>query len=233
MHAQPHQICDQRETGPPDCHNQVIYIPQPQPRCAYKSEWPYVSCNIPTTNCEGCYEHYVNNGARPSNCPSSCYGDGYNVGPYFPQAPVYPGGGFGGVGGAGLSCLQLGTCQPFGGYGFPTGGGGGIGGIPPMPFSGAGYQPSAYENNFVVQRNAEVPELSKLFSDFTQNDDYDAQTLPITNSITQPPSTLLVEPRLVKIETVNATDVFMTIKELSGNGSLEDNAVTTMASKIS
>ncbi|KAI4468848.1 hypothetical protein MML48_2g00015863 [Holotrichia oblita] len=226
MHAQPHQVCDQRDVGPPDCHNQVIYIPQPQPRCAYKAEWPYVSCNIPTSNCEGCYEHYVTNSQKPTNCPSSCYDEGgYGVGPFIPQGPVYR------PFGSTPNCMQMGTCPPYygagagtglGGYGFSSGGG-----YDPIPLSGIGYQPSAYENNFVVQQDMEVPDLSKLFSNLTQNDDYDAQTLPITNSITQPPSTL-IEPRLVKIETVNATDVFMTIKEMNDEGSLEDDDVTTL-----
>nr|XP_022905923.1 uncharacterized protein LOC111417778 [Onthophagus taurus] len=46
MHTQTHQICDENPSGPPNCHNQIIYIPQPQPRCTYLDVWPYVSCNI-------------------------------------------------------------------------------------------------------------------------------------------------------------------------------------------
>ncbi|GJQ76637.1 hypothetical protein Trydic_g15497 [Trypoxylus dichotomus] len=224
MHAQPHQVCDQRDVGPPDCHDQVIYIPQPQPKCTYKSEWPYISCNIPAANCEGCYEHYGTNAPRPANCPDSCYeqGGGYGVGPfvqfpfYRPPIPQLP------------NCMQLGSCPPYyggggPGYGFPSGGGSNA-----VPFSGIGYVPSAYENNYVVHVNPEMPDMSKLFINLTQNGDYDAQTLPITNSITHPPP--ILEPRLVKVETVNATDVFMTIKELNDDGSVGDNDVTTLPS---
>ncbi|XP_017783997.1 PREDICTED: uncharacterized protein LOC108567815 [Nicrophorus vespilloides] len=86
MHAEPHQVCDQEN----DCHQQISYIPQPQPRCSYTSAWPYVQCNVPQPNCEGCYSHTVSGGNPPKSCSANCYqNSGYNVDPMYRHGPYY------------------------------------------------------------------------------------------------------------------------------------------------
>lgn len=100
------------------CMNQMIYIPQPRPRCIYHPAWPYTSCGMPQLpSCEGCYHHYNLPFQPPmSHCSAGCYDEGYGIGPYYRQGPFYrrtfshiP------------SCYQMGNC--YGGYemGYPSG----------------------------------------------------------------------------------------------------------------
>ncbi|XP_071053920.1 uncharacterized protein [Onthophagus taurus] len=86
MHAQQHQVCEQASTGQQSCHNQLIYIPQPQTRCAYQQAWPYVTCGIPQPNCEGCYG--TSNEEVNQECPPSCFQDAFAGGRYFSPGPV-------------------------------------------------------------------------------------------------------------------------------------------------
>ncbi|CAH0550111.1 unnamed protein product [Brassicogethes aeneus] len=111
MHVQPRQVCSAVPFQPPQCQQQIAYIPQPQPKCAYQSTWPYVSCGIQNqqTSCEGCYEHYYEEGRKnQQNCNPSCYDDGFGMGPLYRQGPMYRQG-FSHV----PSCYQTNTC---GGY---------------------------------------------------------------------------------------------------------------------
>lgn len=158
VHEQPHEICDQTSAGT-SCHQQIIYIPQPQPRCTYQSMWPYVNCGIQQQPfCGGCYQHYSNPYQKlPTGaCSTGCYDDGFGQGPYYRQGPFYRPG-FAHV----PSCYQTGGCNFYGygnigpnfmpnygpqqGYGFPPPGCGGMGCF--GPFNGMGYPPNSYENN--------------------------------------------------------------------------------------
>lgn len=86
VHEQPHEICDVEADNSPKCHQQVVYIPQPQPRCSYTSVWPYVQCGIQSsTNCAGCYTK-----EKSSHCHSSCYDYSFDGGPRYPKGPMYP-----------------------------------------------------------------------------------------------------------------------------------------------
>ncbi|KAJ8924089.1 hypothetical protein NQ315_006870 [Exocentrus adspersus] len=140
VHKEEQQICQTTFPGSaPSCRQQVIYIPQPQPRCTYQSVWPYVSCGVPKSqSCAGCYSHYVNQNSQDYiRCPSACYDDGFGVGPYYRQGPFYrptythlpciPCYGFGGYPGLG------GYDQGYGAGGYPA-----QSGYPPI---GAGYPP--------------------------------------------------------------------------------------------
>lgn len=97
MHAEPHRVCDQqidthKYQEASNCHEQVAYIPQPQPRCFSTSQWPYVNCMVAKPSCGGCYTHLIHGGSAPSNCPNSCYDNGINVGPsgsLYGQGPLY------------------------------------------------------------------------------------------------------------------------------------------------
>lgn len=160
VHEQQHEICDQTPTGT-SCHQQLLYIPQPQPRCAYQPSWPYVSCGVQQQPpfCGGCYLHYNSPFPQlpPPGCPPGCYDDGFGAGPYYRQGPFYRPG-YAHV----PSCYQMGSCgvygydgypgiyggypnlpNPYGGFGYP--GYGGYGGFPTFP--GVNYPVNSYENN--------------------------------------------------------------------------------------
>lgn len=92
VHVEPHNVCDTKPSGPPECHQQLLYIPQPQPRCVYQSVWPYVSCSAPNQmpSCEGCYTHYADSSSTNyQQCSPNCYDEGYDVGPLYRQGPVF------------------------------------------------------------------------------------------------------------------------------------------------
>ncbi|KAF2892586.1 hypothetical protein ILUMI_13589 [Ignelater luminosus] len=160
VHEQQREICDQSPMGT-SCHQQILYIPQPQPRCAYQPSWPYVSCGMQPQPpfCGGCYLHYNSPFPQlpPPGCSPGCYDDGFGLGPYYRQGPFYrPGYAHA------PSCYQIGSCgvygyggfpgpygeypnpsNPYGGFGYP--GYGGFGGFPAFP--GIGYPVNTYENN--------------------------------------------------------------------------------------
>ena len=140
IHYQTHEICD-NDVGAnlqQPCHQQTVYVPQPQPRCAYQQAWPYVSCgNQAMQTCDGCYSHYVKR-EDVTKCSNFCYDDGYGVGPYYRQAPFYRPG-FAHA----PSCYQTGMCG-FDGYGY----GYGYEGIPDNGFPMA-YPPQPYP--FVIE----------------------------------------------------------------------------------
>lgn len=102
VHEQPHQICDEEPHGKESCHNQVVYIPQPQPRCWSTPSWPYINCGIQSANCEGCYTK------ENSHCSSACFDDGFGAGPMYRQGPFYRSG-FSPV----PSCMQTGRVYLF------------------------------------------------------------------------------------------------------------------------
>ncbi|XP_074039736.1 uncharacterized protein [Leptinotarsa decemlineata] len=92
VHKEQQQICEVNYPGaPPNCRQQVIYIPQPQPKCVYQSVWPYVACGIQKSEtCGGCYSHYVDQSSTAyATCPSQCYDQGYGLGPMYRQGPFY------------------------------------------------------------------------------------------------------------------------------------------------
>lgn len=190
VHYQKHEICDKdiqqpqvelqpTQAQPPPqqpCRNQVVYVPQPRPRCAYQPNWPYVSCgNSGYQTCDGCYNHYINK-ANFQRCSSFCYDDGFGQGPYYRQGPFYRQG-YAPV----PSCLQTGTCW-YPGIGSGTGGYdlAGLGGPfqAGFPFNGVGYPPNTYDYPFVIEDpangtqpwgtvsewNAEEPILNPYFA---------------------------------------------------------------------
>ncbi|EFA06767.1 uncharacterized protein LOC103313601 [Tribolium castaneum] len=131
VHYQKHEICDNDVNLQQPCRQQIVYIPQPQPRCAYQPTWPYVTCgNSQSQSCEGCYDHYIKR-EDLTKCSNFCYDDGYGAGPYYRQGPFYRPG-FAHV----PSCVQTGTC----GYGWDgyEGYGGAPSGFPYM------YPPQTY-----------------------------------------------------------------------------------------
>lgn len=92
VHKEQEQICESMYPGAPNmCKQQVMYIPQPQPRCVYQAEWPYVRCGVQKSQaCAGCYEHYVDSTSSAHlGCPYQCYDDGFSNGPLYRQGPVY------------------------------------------------------------------------------------------------------------------------------------------------
>lgn len=93
VHKEQQQICSVNYPGAqPICSQQIMYIPQPQPKCTYQSFWPYVSCGIQKQEaCYGCYSHYLNGDSNNYlNCPSQCYDDGFGaMGSFYRQGPVY------------------------------------------------------------------------------------------------------------------------------------------------
>ncbi|XP_018567104.1 uncharacterized protein LOC108907792 isoform X2 [Anoplophora glabripennis] len=133
VHKEQQQICQTTYPGSaPSCRQSVMYIPQPQPRCTYQSTWPYVACGISrSVSCAGCYSHYVNSNAQNYlNCPSACYDDGFGIGPYYRQGPVYR---------QTYSHAPCFSCFGYGGYGGYEGYGGAYGGYP--VFGGYGGYP--------------------------------------------------------------------------------------------
>ncbi|KAJ8936544.1 hypothetical protein NQ314_012284 [Rhamnusium bicolor] len=145
IHKEQRQVCQSIYPGAqPNCYQQIIYIPQPQPRCTYQSSWPYVACGIQkSASCSGCYNHYVNENSKAyTTCPTGCYDEGFGIGPYYRQGPVYRPtyfhtppcfqcdsfGAYGGNGGY----------AGYGGYAGPVGYGGGYGGFPPVGIPGFG-----------------------------------------------------------------------------------------------
>lgn len=113
IHAQSKTTCNRRG----ECKPHVSYVPQPNPKCHYVAQWPYVACGGQQTqrNCDGCYDHYSSgNGqrSRPGQC-LGCYDDGFDVAPRYRKAPFYrpsyyheP------------PCYLTGTCYPGYGYGY-------------------------------------------------------------------------------------------------------------------
>lgn len=216
MHAQSHQMCDERAGARPYCHQQTIYVPQPQPRCVVKTSWPYVSCGIERTDCQGCYSHYSSSTVMkqpPSNCHAGCYDDGFGGGPYYRQGPFYRPG-FSPV----PSCLQLGTCNGFD-YGY---GGGGFSNQ--IPVNGLGYPPGTYENLFYLTgyENAAPTgaegDPSKLL----------LESGNVAEELTAPDNNVnslgaYKDPQLVRIETIEhaakPSDATVTIE----NGGADDN----------
>lgn len=77
----------------PQCSDQIMYIPQPQPRCIYHPIWPYVSCGMTQQPfCGGCYNHYNSYPFQPPpmHCSPACYDEGYgSVAPYYRHGPFY------------------------------------------------------------------------------------------------------------------------------------------------
>jgi hypothetical protein len=139
VHYQRHEICDNNVNVQQPCRQQTIYVPQPQPRCAYHQNWPYVACgNQQFQNCEGCYSHYIKR-QDATRCSNFCYDDGYGAGPYYRQGPFYRPG-FAHA----PSCYQTGFCNAFDGYGYNMGLGGGP--QPGFPFM---YPPQTYP--FVIE----------------------------------------------------------------------------------
>lgn len=110
VHYQKHEVCDSEQQQP--CHQQIVYVPQPQPKCAYHSTWPYVTCGNSQVSCDGCYDHYIKR-EDLTKCSNYCYDDGYGAGPYYRQGPYYRPG-YAHV----PSCWQTGTCG-MEGYGGP------------------------------------------------------------------------------------------------------------------
>ncbi|RZB73495.1 hypothetical protein BDFB_011999 [Asbolus verrucosus] len=141
VHYQKHEICDNDVNVQQPCHQQIIYVPQPQPRCAYQPSWPYVTCgNRELQSCEGCYSHYIKK-EDVTRCSNFCYDDGYGIGPYYRQAPFYRPG-FAHV----PSCYQTGFCngfENFEGYGEYNPNYGAFGGFP------YAYPPASYP--FIIE----------------------------------------------------------------------------------
>lgn len=109
VHTQPIRNCMHG-----NCMNQMMYIPQPRPRCIHHPIWPYISCGMPQQPfCGGCYDHYNSPFQLPfSHCSSACYDEGFGLGPYYRQGPFYRRS-FGHV----PSCYQMGNCYEMG-YGY-------------------------------------------------------------------------------------------------------------------
>lgn len=133
LHEQIREICVENATGE-TCREQKVYIPQPQPMCSYQPTWPFVLCrgNIQQQFCGGCYQQ-SSHPFPPSNCPYSCYDDGYGQGPYYRQGPFYRPG-YSHV----PSCYQTGTCPPNWNYGY---------GYPSNGYRGMQYPPTSYPNS--------------------------------------------------------------------------------------
>nr|CAI5824436.1 unnamed protein product [Callosobruchus analis] len=92
VHREEHQVCESLYPGAPNqCRQQIVYIPQPQPRCTYQDDWPYVRCGLRRSpSCAGCYSHYVNKDAKDYlSCPLQCFDEFPPNGPYFRQGPIY------------------------------------------------------------------------------------------------------------------------------------------------
>ncbi|CAG9861556.1 unnamed protein product [Phyllotreta striolata] len=146
VHEEDQQLCESYYPGaPPKCTRQVIYIPQPQPKCSYQSVWPYVSCGIQKEQtCQGCYSHYVNPGSTNYlGCPSQCYDDGFGMGSMYRQGPVYR------PWYSHTPCYEcLGYQNPYGAsyQGYPLY----LGGYLPQQY--AGYQP--------IEQNGSIPVLN-------------------------------------------------------------------------
>ncbi|KAG5899147.1 hypothetical protein JTB14_027340 [Gonioctena quinquepunctata] len=121
VHKEQQKVCESICPGcPPNCRLQVIYIPQPQPKCVYQSVWPYVACGIQKSDtCNGCYSHYVDQFSTAyMSCPHQCYDQGYGIGPMYRQGPFYQ------PTYSHVPCYQcLGLQNPYGGYGIPAYGG--------------------------------------------------------------------------------------------------------------
>ncbi|VEN37003.1 unnamed protein product [Callosobruchus maculatus] len=86
------QVCESLYPGAPNhCRQQIVYIPQPQPRCMYQDDWPYVRCGLRRSpSCAGCYSHYVNKDAKDYlSCPLQCFDEFPPNGPFFRQGPIY------------------------------------------------------------------------------------------------------------------------------------------------
>lgn len=112
VHVQKHEICDvNEEHRQPSCREEVIYIPQPRPRCFHQQKWPYVSCGMLEAECGGCYAHHSTNTAYTGGCPGACFDDGYDIGPMYRQGPFYRPG-YSAV----PSCYQMGNCGGQSGY---------------------------------------------------------------------------------------------------------------------
>lgn len=87
IHKQPIKSCFNSQ-----CTNQMMHVPQPQPRCIYHPIWPYIACGISQQPfCGGCYHHYYNSPFQqpPDYCSPGCYDEGYGIGPYYRQGPFY------------------------------------------------------------------------------------------------------------------------------------------------
>nr|CAH7718856.1 unnamed protein product [Callosobruchus chinensis] len=92
IHREEHQVCESLYPGAPNhCRQQIVYIPQPQPRCSYQDDWPYVRCGLRRSpSCAGCYSHYVNKDAKDYlSCPLQCFDEFPPNGPFFRQGPIY------------------------------------------------------------------------------------------------------------------------------------------------
>lgn len=87
IHNQPTRNCMNGQ-----CINQMMQIPQPQPRCIYHPIWPYTLCGMAQQPfCGGCYQHYNFPYFQPPPmyCSPGCYDEGYGIGPYYRQGPFY------------------------------------------------------------------------------------------------------------------------------------------------
>lgn len=89
VHQERRNICNNINGFPTNCRQQLTYIPQPQPRCVYTTNWPYVSCGVqpPGMSCDGCYGEQ--NQQDFLKCPPYCY-ENFNVGPVHQQEMMYP-----------------------------------------------------------------------------------------------------------------------------------------------
>lgn len=150
VHVQKHEICENLNEAhqQPSCREEVIYIPQPRPRCYHQQKWPYVSCGMLEAECGGCYAHHSTKSAYSGGCPNACFDDGYDAGPMYRQGPYYRPG-YAPV----PSCHQIGTCGQ-GGYGYQSGDGSygyplptGYPGPGYFPYGGA-YPSESYGSNF-------------------------------------------------------------------------------------
>ncbi|CAH1966790.1 unnamed protein product [Acanthoscelides obtectus] len=92
VHREEHQVCESLYPGAPNnCRQQIVYIPQPQPRCSYQDDWPYVRCGLRRSpSCAGCYSHYVNKDAKDYlSCPLQCFDEFPQNAPFYRQGPFY------------------------------------------------------------------------------------------------------------------------------------------------
>lgn len=76
------------------CTTSTSYVAEPNPKCHYRAQWPYVNCGVASSrrNCDGCYEHYSANSYYDVQIPErcmSCYDGGYDSGPRYRQGPFY------------------------------------------------------------------------------------------------------------------------------------------------
>lgn len=91
IHAQSRRNCSRRGR----CSTKMTYVAEPNSKCHYAHQWPYVSCGMQSQRrCEGCYEHYDHQQSYyyqpqvPQRC-MACYDGGFDSGPRYRQGPVY------------------------------------------------------------------------------------------------------------------------------------------------